>query len=154
MSDHESVTSAPAPHRDWRLVGLVAVGGAFGSVLRYVIGLALPTPGWPWATFTVNLAGSFALGWLLEGLAARGPEDSRQRRIRLFVGTGALGGFTTYSSFALELDRLLAQGHAPLALAYAAATLVLGMLAALAGVVVGRRRSTGSTARPPRGRPR
>lgn len=149
MVDHGAVTYAPPPHRDWRLVGMVAAGGAIGSALRYLLALALPTPahGWPWATFAVNMVGAFALGWLLEGLAARGPEGTRQRNLRLVLGTGVLGGFTTYSSFALELERLLAADHGGIALGYAIGTLALGMLAAFAGVVVGRRTPPGTAAR-------
>jgi len=138
MVDHGAVRSSPVPHRDWRLVGLVAAGGAVGSTLRYLVALALPAAehGWPWATFAVNLVGAFLLGWLLEGLAARGPEGPRRQRVRLVAGTGVLGGFTTYSSFALELDRLLVSGNALLALGYAVGTVALGMLAALLGVLV------------------
>ena len=136
----------PRPaHRDLRLVGLVALGGAIGSVLRYAVALALPVHdgGWPLATLTVNVVGAFALGWLLEGLAGRGRETLRVRRLRLFAGTGLLGGFTTYSSLALETERLLAAGDVALALAYLSVTLVVGSLAAAAGVAVGLRTPAG-----------
>jgi CrcB protein len=131
---------ARAPHRDLRLVGLVALGGAVGSVLRYLVSLALPATGagWPWATFAVNVGGAFLLGWLLEALAMRGRESERLRRLRLFAGTGVLGGFTTYSTLALEVFERVGFVWA-LGIAYAAATLVLGTLAALLGVAVGRR---------------
>ena len=161
---HGSVTSAPlprsrqprvraapparAPHRDWRLVGWVALGGAVGSVLRYAVALATPAPGgWPLGTLAVNVVGAFLLGLLLEAVARRGPETRRLQRLRLTLGTGVLGGFTTYSSFALEADQLLRDGAAPLAVGYLAATLVLGTLAALAGVAVGARTPRGPVAR-------
>ncbi|AEG45585.1 CrcB family protein [Isoptericola variabilis] len=135
--------SAPArpPHRDVRLLGLVAMGGAVGSGLRYAVALALPwdAGSWPWATFAVNVVGAFLLGWLLEAVAMRGPETFALRRWRLFAGTGLLGGFTTYSSLALELERLLASGAWGVALGYAAGSLVLGTAAALAGLAAGRR---------------
>ena len=136
-------TRAPAAHRDVRLVALVAVGGAVGSVLRYATALVLPGSdgGWPWATLIVNVAGAFALGWLLEALARRGRETPRLRRLRLLLGTGLLGGFTTYSSLALETERLLAGGHAGVAVAYAGVTLAAGTVAAVAGVGLGQRTS-------------
>ncbi len=128
------------PHHDPRLLGLVALGGAVGSVLRYAVWLVMPQPGgWPLGTFAVNVAGAFALGFLLEALARRGPETPRGRRVRLTLGTGLLGGFTTYSSFALELERLLSDGGAGVAVGYAAGTLVLGTGAALLGVMLGAR---------------
>jgi CrcB protein len=137
------VTAPPSPpHRDLRLLGLVALGGAVGSGLRYAVAVSLP-PGegeqaWPWATLTVNVVGAFLLGWLLESIAMRGPETFGLRRIRLFAGTGVLGGFTTYSSLALEAERLVSQGSWGTALAYAAVTLVVGTVAALLGVAAGR----------------
>lgn len=140
--DNGAVTSPrPAPHRDLRLLGLVALGGAVGSVLRYAVALTLPptTTGWPLGTLVVNVVGAFALGFLLEALARRGPETRRQQRLRLTVGTGVLGGFTTWSSFALEAERLLSDGAALVAVGYVAATLVAGTLAAVAGVLLGQR---------------
>ncbi|MDO8149862.1 CrcB family protein [Isoptericola sp. b408] len=131
------------PHRDVRLVALVAAGGAVGSVARYGVSLALPpgSGGWPWATLAVNVLGAFLLGWLLEAVARRGLETPRLRRVRLFLGTGLLGGFTTYSALALEATALTGDGAWPLAVAYVAATLVLGTLAALLGILLGLRTS-------------
>lgn len=139
------MTSPPQPHRDPSLLGLVALGGAVGSGLRYALTLALPAESgaWPWATFAVNLLGAFALGWLLESLARRGPETDRLRRLRLFAGTGVLGGFTTYSALALDVETLVADGRWQVALAYAGATLLLGLVAALLGVLTGLRASGG-----------
>ncbi|WP_374108545.1 CrcB family protein [Isoptericola sp. S6320L] len=139
------VTSPRPPHRDLRLLGLVAVGGAVGSCLRYAVSLALPAEpgGWPWATFAVNVVGAFALGWLLEALAVHGRETDRLRRLRLFGGTGVLGGFTTYSSLALDVETLLSGGQWHTALAYGGATLLLGLVAALLGVLAGLRTSRG-----------
>jgi CrcB protein len=136
-----TVSDARPPHRDLRLLALVAAGGAVGSCLRYAVGLALPHPtdGWPWPTFTVNVVGAFLLGWLLEALARRGPESRRLRAVRLFAGTGVLGGFTTYSALGLELTRLAQDGVWGTAVTYAAATLVLGATAALLGVLLGSR---------------
>jgi CrcB protein len=137
----------PAPHRDPRLLGLVALGGAVGSVLRYAVSLAAPAPGgWPLATLSVNVVGAFLLGFLLEAVARRGPETRRLQRLRLTLGTGVLGGFTTYSTFALETDRLI-QTDAGVAVGYAALTLLAGTLAAIAGVALAGRVPRSTTGR-------
>jgi CrcB protein len=124
------------PHRDLRLLALVAAGGALGSCLRYGVGLALPHDGggWPWSTFAVNVVGAFLLGWLLEALGRRGPETLRQRRLRLFAGTGVLGGFTTYSSLVLDVTEVGDGSSWVHAAAYAGTTLLLGTLAAVLGM--------------------
>lgn len=149
------VTTTRPPHRDPQLLGLVALGGAVGSGFRHAVTLVLPgaAGGWPWATFTVNLLGAFLLGWLLEAIASRGSETGRLRRLRLFAGTGVLGGFTTYSSLALETETLLSGGQWPTALAYAGATLLLGLGAALLGVLAGLRTSRGPGGTPSRRAP-
>ncbi|MFD6178366.1 MULTISPECIES: fluoride efflux transporter FluC [unclassified Isoptericola] len=128
-------------HRRPALVALVAVGGAVGTAARYGLAQAWPVvDGWPVATLTANVLGAFVLGWLLEALAARGPETPVVQRVRLAVGTGVLGGFTTFSSLALETERLLTGGAVVQGLAYAGGTLLLGYLACLAGVLLGSRR--------------
>lgn len=135
------VSEPRPPHRDLRLVGPVAAGGAVGSMLRYGVGLVLPheSGDWPWSTFVVNMVGAFLLGWLLETVARRGPETMRLRRVRLFAGTGVLGGFTTYSSLALDISQLTDDGAWHVAVSYAGATLLLGTVAALLGVLLGLR---------------
>ncbi|WP_432544147.1 fluoride efflux transporter FluC [Kineococcus sp. SYSU DK002] len=126
------------PHRDPRLVLLVAAGGAAGTLLRHLVSQALPAPGgFPAATLAVNVAGSFVLGLLLEALARRGPETPAALRWRLGLGTGFCGGLTTWSSFAVELDRLVSTGAPATALAHAATSLTAGLLAAAAGVALG-----------------
>lgn len=122
------------------LVALVALGGAVGTAGRYGLAhLWPPVDGWPVATLAANLLGAFLLGLLLESLGRRGPEGPLLLRLRLGLGTGVLGGFTTFSSLALETERLLADGRAGVALAYAGGTLVLGYAACLAGVLIGVR---------------
>ncbi|WP_342586075.1 fluoride efflux transporter CrcB [Xylanimonas protaetiae] len=139
----------PPPHRDPRLLGLVALGGAAGSVARYAVALALPPTGsgWPLGTLVVNVVGALLLGFLLEALARRGPESRRLQRLRLTLGTGVLGGFTTWSSFALETERLLHDGAVLVAVGYMAATLVAGTLAAVVGVLLAQRVPPSSTGR-------
>lgn len=129
--------------RGWAL--LVAVGGMVGTLARALLETAVPAaPGTvPWTTLGINLVGSFVLGALLETLAASGPDAGRRKALRLGCGTGVLGGFTTYSTFALEVDRLVESGHAGLGIAYAAGSITLGIIAATAGIAVA------ATRRPP-----
>lgn len=127
-------------HTDPLLVVSVAVGGALGSLARYGLNVAVPAgAGWPLATLVENLLGAFLLGLLLQVLLRAGRETPRRRWLRLTLGTGVLGGFTTYSAFALELHGLLADGRAWLALGYAATTVVGGTLTCLAGVALAGR---------------
>jgi len=124
-----------------RFVGLallVAAGATAGTLLRASIELAFPhSPGeWPWATFAINVVGSLALGALIEALALRGPDTGRRRMLRLGAGTGVIGGFTTYSTFVVEIDRLATAGAVWVALVYALASVVLGVVAAAVGAGV------------------
>ncbi|HET9864933.1 MAG TPA: CrcB family protein [Steroidobacteraceae bacterium] len=112
---------------------LVALGGAAGSVARYGAYRLWPATagGWPVATLTVNVLGSFAIGLIYMYVAARG---SSADNARLFWMTGVLGGFTTYSAFALESVLL---GFSWASLAYVATTVAGCLAAALLGVKVG-----------------
>lgn len=121
-------------------LALVGLGGATGTLLRWGVGHVLPTHnGLPWATVLVNLLGSCALGFLLEVLLRRGPESVAARDLRLLLGTGVLGGFTTFSTFALDLTGLLTDGRVDTALLYAGLSLVGGTLAAGLGVLLAAR---------------
>lgn len=93
-------------------------------------------------TLVVNVVGAFALGLLLEALAGRGPESGAARLLRLGLGTGFLGGFTTFSALAVEVERGFADGAPGLAAVYGLGSLALGLAACAAGVLVaaGRRR--------------
>lgn len=93
----------------------------------------------PVATFGVNLVGAFVLGALLEGLARSGPDTGRRLGARLFVGTGVLGGFTTYSALATATAELTSAGLPWWAAAYAFGTVLLGAVASVAGIAVGGR---------------
>jgi len=121
-----------------RLVLLVAAGGAVGSVLRYLVGLALVGvvgAGFPWAVLLVNVVGSFAIGVV----TALGLELSRiSDEARVFWTMGVLGGLTTYSAFAMDLVRLLeAEAFVRAALLFGA-TSVLALLACAGGLFTGR----------------
>jgi CrcB protein len=133
-----------ALHAEPGLLCAVALGAVLGTPARYGLGQALPTPrgGWPLATFIANMVGAMALGLLLETLARRGPDAGRLRLARLALGTGALGAFTTYSTLAVESDLLVRGDHLALALAYAAASVLTGVLATVAGIRLGTGRRT------------
>lgn len=114
-------------------VALVAVGGATGTLLRFGLSRLLPWPGqgWPWATFTANVTGALLLGLILGALGLVG-DASRRTAWQLVLGTGLLGGYTTYSTFAVETLSLGATSVVSAA-AYALLSLLAGFLAALAG---------------------
>lgn len=117
---------------------LVALGGAAGSALRYGVNLgaiAMLGVSWPYGTFIVNVLGSFALGVVMEALGGRMLAGVD---LRLVLGTGLLGGFTTYSSFNLETIRLWEQGAQGRAAAYAIATAVVCLGAGFLGLVAAR----------------
>ncbi|WNM27668.1 CrcB family protein [Demequina capsici] len=118
----------------------VIVGAAVGTTGRATLGHALPTAssGVPWATLIANAVGAFLLGVLVEWIARIGDTGS-WRLARMGIGTGVMGGFTTYSSFALETTRLLEGGHAAVGLGYALGSLLVGIVCAGAGLWVGGR---------------
>jgi CrcB protein len=120
------------------VLGLVVAGGAVGTTLRYLLESAFAAPAgtWPWATFWINVTGALALGALLEALAVLGPDEGWRRSARLGLGTGVLGGFTTYSTFVVETAQLARHQEPVLAVGYDLASLAVGFLAALAGTVV------------------
>jgi len=125
-------------HQSRANIGIVAAGGAVGTGLRYVITLSMPTSaGIPLATFGINVAGAFLLGVVLELLARHGPDTGWSRRIRLGIGTGCLGGFTTYSALATETVTL-GSTHPFLAIAYALGTVIIGAAATMAGIWLAR----------------
>lgn len=139
------------PHLNPRLVALVAVGGMLGTGGRHLVSTTFPSEGgWPTGTFVENVVGSFLLGALLEALLRRGEESHRGRLVRLALGTGALGGFTTFSSLAIEIERLLVAGAALTAATYALASLVCGLAGCLLGVVLAARHHTWRHTRLPR----
>jgi CrcB protein len=112
---------------------LVMAGGAFGSAARYLVGrgsLALLDPALPYATLAVNVIGGFAMG-VLAGVLARlgGHEDTR-----LLLGVGVLGGFTTFSSFSLEIVTMIERDAWMTALGYALASVIGAVLALFAGL--------------------
>ncbi len=120
------------------LVALVGVGGAVGTTARWAVEQLADVPdgAWPWPTFAINVVGSFLLGVLLAGLGS--VDDGWRRRVRLGAGTGLLGGFTTYSTFAVEVDLRARDGYLALGAVYAVTSVVVGVAAAAAGAAAGR----------------
>jgi CrcB protein len=112
-----------------RTLVAVAVGGMIGAGGRYAVSEAVPSQAgsWPWATLAVNVLGSLAIGILAAHLV-------RRPVLRAFTATGVLGGFTTFSSFALESERLMSGGRVGMAFAYIAASVVGGVGAARLGL--------------------
>jgi len=115
----------------------IAAGGALGAPARYGLAeLVDVAPGsFPWATFWTNVSGSLALGFVLVVLVARFPPT---RYLRPFVAVGFLGAFTTFSTFAVETDLLVKDGHLAVGIAYATASVAAGLAAAWAGMVLAR----------------
>lgn len=112
---------------------LVMGGGAFGALARYLLGRfagqMLPGAAWPWGTFAANILGGFAMGLLAGWLARFGTASGEN--IRLLVGVGLLGGFTTFSAFTLESFLMIERGQMLLATGYALVS-VIGAIVALA----------------------
>ncbi|MGL6234627.1 MAG: fluoride efflux transporter CrcB [Segniliparus sp.] len=117
---------------------IVGLGGGFGSVLRYALGWLFPTePGeFPATTFAINVSGCFCIGALMAAILERWPKANR---LRLFLGTGVLGGYTTFSTYTVEAVRLAQGGHAFLAAWYIGATLLSALAATVTGVWLARR---------------
>lgn len=115
----------------------ISLGGVTGAALRYGLTSAWPTPAGslPWPTLTINVIGCAVLGGLLGALAAGAP----WARWRHLLGTGLLAGFTTFSTFAVETAALLRDGAIAVAATYTVTTLVLGVLATVAGEVTAQR---------------
>lgn len=117
---------------------LVAVGGAIGASLRHFVNLGslrLLGPGFPWGTMTINIAGSLVMGIFIELLARR---FNASNEVRLFVATGILGGFTTFSAFSLDFAVLWERGAAIPALGYAIASVLGSLLAIFLGLWLAR----------------
>lgn len=141
--NNQPKTSAPAPGKFLIRPGslaLVFIGGMVGTAARQGLSLWLPPLGAiPWTILLINLVGALCLGLLLEFLLRRGPDVGRRRHLRLLLGTGFLGGFTTYSTLATDTALLLTGGAAPTALAYAFTTVLFGAASTWLGLATGAR---------------
>jgi len=139
----DRVEPRPSAHRplvrrgQGSVVAVVAAGGAVGASARYGATLLRPTQtgGFPWTTFWVNVVGCFAIGVLMVVIT-----DARDAHplVRPFLGTGVLGGFTTFSTYAADIQGLMDEGRPRTALAYLAATLVSALAAVWLAVTLTR----------------
>lgn len=110
---------------------LVALGGAVGSVCRYLLS-SMNVASWPWGTFAVNILGSLIIG-LLVGLVSKGVVSPE---MKLLLVTGFCGGFTTFSTFANESFGMMKAGDASQMALYVGASVVVGILAVWAGIML------------------
>ena len=117
---------------------LAVVGGALGSGARYLVNAGAARwlgVAFPWATLIVNIAGSFAMGLLVEYVILR---HNGSPELRTFLATGILGGFTTFSAFSLDVATLADRGDLALAALYVFASVAVSIAALYAGIAIAR----------------
>ncbi len=118
-------------------LALVALGGALGASLRFLFGrwaLVAFGPGFPFGTWGVNILGGLIMGLLVGTLARTGGSEN----MRLLLGVGVLGGFTTFSAFSLELYEMIIRGETLMGLAYAVSSVAGSVVALWTGVMLAR----------------
>jgi CrcB protein len=132
--------------RAWPVPAAISAGGALGALARYGVSAALPhaPTGFPWSTFVINVSGCLLIGVLMTLIDQ---VWTGRRLLRPFWGVGVLGGYTTFSTYILDVHQAMRAGAPGVALAYLAATLVAALLAVWVGaavtgqaLVLGRRR--------------
>ncbi|GHE56349.1 fluoride efflux transporter CrcB [Streptomyces capitiformicae] len=140
------VARRSARHSPWQgqapVVAVVALGGGIGAAARYGASLLWPTQSgaFPWTTFWVNVVGCFVIGLFMVVIM---DIWAAHRLVRPFFGTGVLGGFTTFSTYAIDIQRLVEDGHPRTALAYLAATLLAALTAVWLAATTARLALTG-----------
>ena len=133
---------ARSGHLQLDLLAAVAAGGAVGASARYGVELLLPSSpgGFPWGTFLVNVSGCFVIGALIVLITERLEEGTRlSRYLRPLLAVGLLGAYTTYSTYAVEVDTAIRDGDIRVAAGYAVASLVAGLGATYAGMAAASR---------------
>lgn len=120
------------------ILAAVTAGGVLGALARYQIGRSWPVPpaGFPWSTFVINVSGCLLIGALLVVITER---FTAHPLLRPFLATGILGGYTTFSTYTVDLHRLLGDGRPGIAVAYLLGTVVTAVAATALGMAVGRR---------------
>ncbi|QOV33782.1 fluoride efflux transporter CrcB [Streptomyces ferrugineus] len=142
--DTESLRAPARPPRQpaWRsqapIVAVVAVGGAAGATARYALSLWWPAQpgGFPWATLWTNVVGCAVIGVFMVVIT---DVWAAHRLVRPFFGTGVLGGFTTFSTYAVDIQKLVDGGHPRTGLAYLAATVIAALTAVWLAAAATRR---------------
>lgn len=124
-------------HAPWAVLAAVSLGGAVGALARYGIAVALPPSrtGLPWATFTINVSGCLLIGMLMTLLSEAW---AGHRLARPFLGVGVLGGYTTFSTYVVDIQRLVDAGAAATGLLYLVATALAALTAVYAGISMTR----------------
>jgi CrcB protein len=142
-TDSDVDLHVPAQRREllrgpWRVLIAVAAGGALGAALRYGASLVWPVASgrFPWTTLWVNVSGSALIGVFMVVVS---DVWAAHRLVRPFFGTGVLGGFTTFSTYAVDIERLVDTGRAGLGMAYLAVTLPAALTAVWSAVWATRR---------------
>jgi CrcB protein len=125
-------------HKPWAVLPAISIGGAIGALVRYGLTLAVPPAAgaFPWATFGINVLGCLFIGVLMVLVTEVWP---KHRLIRPFLGAGALGGFTTFSTYVVDIQRLTDQRAPVVALAYLLGTVITALVAVYAGITVTER---------------
>lgn len=121
----------------WPVLAVVGAGGVLGALARHGLGQAVPTGagGFPWTTFAVNVSGCLLMGALMVVISDVWPA---RPLLRAFLGTGLLGGYTTFSTYIVEAQHLINRGAAGAALLYLAGTAVAALAAVAAGTLLTR----------------
>ncbi|GIF64386.1 hypothetical protein Ais01nite_24210 [Asanoa ishikariensis] len=121
----------------WSALAVVSAGGVLGALARYGIGHAWPTPasGFPWATFVINVTGCLLMGALMMLVH---DVFTRHHLLQPFLGVGVLGGYTTFSTYSVEIRGLIAAGATGTAVLYLFATLAAALVAVFAGMAAVR----------------
>lgn len=134
MPDSDLTPVEPAKN-PWPALAVVAVGGIAGAECRYGLQHVFPhsTGTFAWATLAINIAGCLLLGALMVVVTEIWPH---RPLLRPLLGTGVLGGFTTFSSYTVDVQQAVAAGHLATAAAYLAGTLLAGLLAVAAGCAI------------------
>jgi CrcB protein len=119
------------------VLAAISAGGVAGALARYGLATAWPHPphGFPWSTFVINVTGCFLIGAFMVIVTE---VVTRKRLLRPFLGVGVLGGYTTFSTYVVDIQRAAGEGAALVALGYLALTLVGALLAVYAGTVLTR----------------
>jgi len=122
------------PH-SWPVLAAISAGGGLGGLARYGLGEAFPwRPGaFPWSTFAVNVSGCLLIGALMVLITRRWPDA---KLLRPFAGVGLLGGYTTFSTYVLDIRNTVAAGRPGVALLYLGGTLVAAVTAVWAGMAI------------------
>ena len=135
---HPRTPRQPAWRAQTPVVAVVSLGGAIGATARYALSLRWPAhdSGFPWSTFWINVVGCAVIGVFMVVIT---DVWAAHRLVRPFFGTGVLGGFTTFSTYAVDIQKLVDHGRPATGLAYLAATLLAALTAVWLASTAARR---------------